>query len=406
MTTPTPDPPRCPLGFSDTAPLTHRPGAGPRPLPAVEADEGGVYRLRAFGPAREVLRSEGVRQAGFMAEVTRDVPFLGRPPVLFAEGEEHHEMRRSTARYFTPKQVEDYGPMIARHVDRLLTRLARRGEAKLDDLSLELAVAVAAQVVGLTSSLLPGMERRITAFVEGGGDSEPGSAPGRGRRGEALRQQANLGLFYLLDVKPAIAARRREPGDDLISHLLSRGYSDLEIMTECLTYGTAGMVTTREFISVAAWHLLRNPDLRTAYVHGTEAERHAILHEILRLEPVVNTLYRRAEQPLRVGGQTIPAGSLLALDLQATNLDRDVVGADAARLCPARPLPRGVTAPVLSFGDGHHRCPGAFLAIREADLFLRRLLLWQGLEVVQEPRVTFNEVVKGYELRGFRVRVR
>ncbi|MDL2343056.1 cytochrome P450 [Deinococcus sp. MIMF12] len=399
-----PDTPRCPFGFSDTGALTRRPGPDPRDLPAVEVGAGGVYRLHAFGPAREVLRSEGVRQAGFMSEMTRDVAFLGRAPVLFAEGEEHHEMRRSTARYFTPKQVDTYAPMIAGHVDRLLTRLARKGEANLDDLSLDLAVTVAAQVVGLTNSLLPGMERRITAFVEGGGDSEPGSQR-RGSRAESLHQQANLGLFYLLDVKPAIAARRREPGDDLISHLLSRGYSDVEIMTECLTYGTAGMVTTREFISVAAWHLLRTPELRTQYVHGTESERHAILHEILRLEPVVNTLYRRAEEPLTVGGQTIPAGSLLALDLQGTNLDREVVGEDAASLCPARPLPRGVTAPVLSFGDGHHRCPGAFLAIKESDVFLRRLMMWQGLEVVAEPRVTFNEVVKGYELRGFRVRV-
>lgn len=399
-----PDTPRCPFGFDGTAALTRRPGPDPRDLPAVEAGPGGVYRLHAFGPAREVLRSENVRQAGFMSEMTRDVAFLGRAPVLFAEGEEHHEMRRSTARYFTPRQVDGYAPMIAGHVERLLTRLARRGEANLDDLSLELAVTVAAQVVGLTSSLLPGMERRITAFVEGGGDSEPGRQR-QGSRAESLRQQANLGLFYLLDVKPAIAARRREPGDDLISHLLSRGYSDVEIMTECLTYGTAGMVTTREFISVAAWHLLRNPELRAEYVHGTEAERHAILHEILRLEPVVNTLYRRAEEPLTVGGQTIPAGSLLALDIQGANLDREVVGQDADAVCPARPLPRGVSAPVLSFGDGHHRCPGAFLAIKESDVFLRRLMMWQGLEVVSEPRLTFNEVVKGYELRGFRVRV-
>jgi len=220
-----------------------------------------------------------------------------------------------------------------------------------------------------------------------------------------LRQQAKLGLFFLLDVKPAIAARRQSPGDDLISHLLGRGYSDVEILTECLTYGTAGMVTTREFVSVAAWHLLRDPELRADYVHGTEKERHAILHEILRLEPVVKTLYRRAGEGLTVGGQAVPLGSLLALNVQDANLDPSALGGGAAELCPGRELPRGVQPPVLAFGDGHHRCPGAFLAIHESDVFLRRLLLWRDLEIVSEPRVSYNEVVKGYELRGFRVRL-
>lgn len=396
--------PRCPF-TGQSASLTRREPSPVPQQPGVERDERGVYRVRSFGPAREVLRSETVRQAGFMAETARDVKGLGRPPVLFEEGETHHEMRRGVARLFTPTQVENYGPMIAALADDLIADLTRRGELNLDDLSLRLAVNVAAQVVGLTSSALPGLERRVIAFVEGGGDSEPGAPqPPRGRL-EALRQQSNLALFFLLDVKPAIAARRRAPGDDLISHLLGRGYSDVEILTECLTYGTAGMVTTREFVSVAAWHLLRNPELRADYVHGTEKERHAILHEILRLEPVVNTLYRRAGSDLTVGGQVVPAGSLLALDVQAANLDPAVAGEGAQELCPARPLPRGVQPPVLAFGDGHHRCPGAFLAIRESDVFLRRLLLWRDLEIVSEPRVTFNEVVKGYELRGFRLRL-
>jgi cytochrome P450 len=72
---------------------------------------------------------------------------------------------------------------------------------------------------------------------------------------------------------------------------------------------------------------------------------------------------------------------------------------------PGRSLPRGVAPQVLAFGDGHHRCPGAFLAIRESDVLLRRLLIWQDVEAASEPRVTFNEVVKGYEVRGLRIRV-
>ncbi|MFC4639165.1 cytochrome P450 [Deinococcus hohokamensis] len=404
--------PRCPVTGQRAAPagasLTRR--DGPAPRAAVERDARGVYRIHSFQAAREVLRSEAVRQAGFMAEVAADAGsgLLTRQPVLFAEGEAHHEMRRATARYFTPAAVGGYQPMIAALADRLVGELARKGEANLDDLSLRLGVNVAAQVVGLTAGV-PGLEGRITAFVSGPGDSEPGAAPpaegGVTGRLRQARQQAQLGLFYLLDVKPAIVARRKARRDDLISYLLDRGYNDLEILTECLTYGTAGMVTTREFITVAAWHLLSDPDLRADYVHGTEKARHDILHEILRLEPVVGTLYRRAETDLTVDGVAIAKGSLLALNVQDANLDPGTVGEDAAQLCPARPLPRGVQPPVLSFGDGHHRCPGAFLAIKESDIFLRRLLLWQDLELVQAPQLSYNEVVKGFELRGLWVRL-
>ncbi len=387
-----------------TASLTRQDKLAPAPG-AATPDARGMYRVYDFQAARDLLRSDAVRQAGFMAEVATRAPGLGRAPVLFAEGEEHHEMRRSTARYFTPTHVERYQPMIAGLADDLIGRLARDGEANLDDLSLKLAVEVAAQVVGITDSAVPGLERRVMAFVEHGADSEPGAPQPRGRGGKlgALWRQRQILAFFLLDVKPSIAARRRERKDDLISHLLDRGYTDTEILTECLTYGTAGMVTTREFITVAAWHMLRRPELRAEYVHGTEKERHAILHEILRLEPVVKVLYRRALEDVQAGDTLIPQGSVVALSVQETNVDPTMVGEDAAQLCPGRPLPRGVQAPVLSFGDGSHRCPGAFLAIKESDLFLRRLLIWNDLHLVSPPDVGFNETVKGYELRGLRV---
>ncbi|WP_221088974.1 cytochrome P450 [Deinococcus aquaedulcis] len=390
MTTPA----QCPFGHGS---LTRPSAASPRPGAPLRL-EGEAYQIHDFQTAREVLRSDDVVQAGFGADQLQGASVLRNKPVLYTEGDTHHEMRRDTARYFTPAAVATYHPMIAALADDLLGQLARAGEAKVDDLSLTMAVRVAAQVVGLTDSALPGLHRRVTTFVEG---DRP-----RGEQASRLQQvldQRHLLAFYLLDVKPAIARRRRQRRDDLISHLLDQDYSDLEILTECLTYGTAGMVTTREFITVAAWHLLREPELRWHYVHGTERERHAVLHEILRVEPVVSTLYRRTVRDLTVGGEVIPAGRLLALNIRDTNEDPAVAGADPATLCPGRPLPRGVQPPVLAFGDGHHRCPGAFLAIRESDVFLRRLLMWRDLRLVAPPTVTFNEVVQGYELRGMRV---
>ncbi|WP_407569732.1 cytochrome P450 [Deinococcus altitudinis] len=423
MTRNTPEiPAGCPFhGASGTTSEHKTTPQSPRPAEAVGLDERGHYRVHSFEAARQVLRSDAVRQAGFAAELTSDVTMLGRPPVLFAEGEHHHEMRRSTARYFTPAAVGGYQGMMAKFADGLIAQLARKGELNLDDLSLSMAVEVAAQVVGLTSSALPGLEGRVMKFVEQGEDVAPPAVQGQKDAAlpeqspakrllaalDGLRGQAPVLSFFLLDVKPAIMARRRAnqagaPKDDLISHLLTRDYTDLEILTECLTYGTAGMVTTREFISAAAWHLLERPELKNEYLHAPQQGRHAMLHEILRLEPVVSTLYRRTLSELTVGGVQIPVGSVLSLDVVQANTDPALLGETGEQLCPARALPRGVQAPVLAFGDGHHRCPGAFLAISESDTFLRRLLMLD-VRIVTPPTVTYNETVKGYELRGFRI---
>src|SRR5579859_7441027 len=98
-----------------------------------------------------------------------------------------------------------------------------------------------------------------------------------------ILQQRSMLSFYWLDVRPAIRARKRQVQEDVISHLLSQRYSDPEILTECVTYAAAGMATTREFISIAAWHLLEHPDLRARYLAAPEEERLEMLHETLRL---------------------------------------------------------------------------------------------------------------------------
>jgi len=372
--------------------------------PAVTRDADGTYHVHAFDAARELLRGEGTRQAGFGAELLGAAPTLQNDPVLFLEGEAHHQMRRETARYFTPATVATYRRMMERLADDLVGELVRTGTARLDDLSLRMAVQVAARVVGLTHSHVPGLSARVARFVQNDFTLPDAASSARAKLQAALNH-AQILAFFLLDVKPAIRARRREPGEDVISHLLAKNYQDLEILTECITYATAGMVTTREFISVAAWHLMERPDLRREYLHGTERERHGMLHEILRLEPVVAELRRRATRDLTVDGHRIPEGSLIVLHVHSANADETTVGDAPLTLCPNRALPRGVPGPVMSFGDGHHRCPGAYVAIQEADILLRRLLWLRDLRVVTPPTVTWNGLIKGYELRNFMLAV-
>ena len=382
---------------------SHEPAGRP-----VERDASGTWHVRGHSQARAVLRSANTKQAGFNAEVLENLPQGMRPPILYQEGQPHHEQRRQTARFFSPKTVsENYRGLMEDLAGAAICEILRERRADLSSLSMKLAVGVAARVIGLTESRLPGMAGRLDAFFEG-------DITGFGWSPRALlgfaRNQARVAAFFYLDVKPAIEARKKEPREDVISHLISRGYGDAEILTECITYGAAGMATTREFVSIAAWHMLERPALREGYLLADEAERHDILAEILRLEPVVGRLYRRATADLHLddGGTpvTIPEGSLIALDAYAVNADEAAVGECPLALVPGRDLLAERVGPaVMSFGDGHHRCPGYYVALQETEIFLKRLLSLGGLRIERKPSVGWNDLIAGYELRGFTVAV-
>lgn len=386
----------------------------------------GVWHVRSAAVARELLRSRGTLQAGFQADAVRTGVTGMRYPVLYLDGDEHRAARTSIARYFAPTTVtRRYRDLMEQRADELVAEIEAAGEADLADVALRYSVDIAAQVVGLTDSDREGMTRRLEVFFSGSlgvlsptsGSGEKPEAAGRLARLTAgltaLRSLLPMGRFYLSDVRPAVRARRARRRDDVISHLIDQGRSATEILSECLTYAAAGMVTTREFLSLAAWHLLRDDALRERYLGGGDDERMAILLEILRLEPIIGTLYRRLAAPLEVGSgeQTVvlPAGALVAVPVHEVDLDERVVGAGPAgegpaQLCPGRELPPGYKPEMLGFGDGAHRCPGNALALQESDVFLQRLLRLP-LVIERDPEIGWDAVVEGFELRDVRLRV-
>ncbi|SDT28977.1 Cytochrome P450 [Friedmanniella luteola] len=391
--------------------------AGGPPLEHVRGDGPERFVVRSFDVARQVLREpEATTQAGFGAEgvlagsqTPRKVRAgrtrsAMRPPILFLEGAQHRDQRKAAARFFAPKVTEGYRPMMETLAAELVDGIRAERAVDLSRLSMGMAVEVVARVVGLTASSRRGMSRRLSSLFDGDPLAAGSGLAGRLR---AVRAGTATARFYWQDVKPAIRARRRKPQEDVISQLLSDGFRDLDVLTECLTYGAAGMVTTREFICVAAWHLFDDPALLARYRAGDREARQALLQETLRLEPVVGHLYRRLREPLVVAvegvEQTLPAGALVDLDLRAANADGATVGEEPLSLCPARPLPRAVPPALMSFGDGHHRCPGAPIAIMESEIFLSALF---AHDVVAEgpPRVAWNPVSQGYDLDRLMVR--
>ena len=374
--------------------------------PRVE-NQGTVWRVRTVTAARQVLRARHLTtQAGFTAEA---IPkgYLKHHPILISDGALHDEQRSKVARFFAPAVVaERYTAHMESCADALLDEATATGSCRLDELALYYSVEVTADVVGLTNSPVRRMADRLVTFF-----NQPPfdiTRPDLGRTPRQWAKAAFAGLvpvvrFYLADVRPAIRARRKRASHDVISHLIAEGYTNADILVECVTYGTAGMVTTREFIAMAAWHLLGNRPLRERYLVAGQAERFAILNEIIRLEPVVGHLYRRVQGAFDIteggGTFTVAKGDLIDVCVRPANADAEAVGPEPLNLCPGRALPSGVNPAVLTFGDGAHKCPGQPLAILESDVLLTRLLA-RNPRIVSEPTLAWDDLIEGYQLRG------
>ncbi|RVT90824.1 cytochrome P450 [Sphingomonas crocodyli] len=351
-----------------------------------------------FDQARAVLRSGHTSQAGFLAEQVGRISKPMRQPILYLEGEAHRVQRSATARFFTPRVVTTrYRDLMVRLSDDLVGGFRKKKRARLDDLSLELAVAVAGDIVGLNTNDIRGLSKRLDAFFTGGFEKTSGKWAAIKR---IVHSQVRVFAFYYRDVVPAIRARKKARQDDVISHLIDEGYTGREILTECLVYGAAGMATTREFIVMAAWHMLEREELRTAFLAADESGKIALLEELLRLEPVVGFLFRRMKADLPGDDASIKAGEAVAIDVRAANTDEAAFGACPHAVEPGRKVSAKYGNAGLSFGDGEHRCPGAQVALYETCLFLERLLATPGLKLERAPDIKWNRLVTGYELRN------
>ncbi|HEY0960248.1 MAG TPA: cytochrome P450 [Novosphingobium sp.] len=356
----------------------------------------GATVVRDFGMARDVLRGPAVFQAGRGAEKMKDLN-PEHLSVFFLDGDIHKKRRGQIARYFTPKAMNTkYRPTMESSTKKLIDQLRRSGREQLDLLSFELACDVASEIIGLTNSDSHAMMQRIRkSFLQMG----VSAANPKNSFLSNMKKLYRIGMFYFKDVVPAIKARQKERQDDVMSLLIDEGYTNKSILIECQTYGSAGMLTTREFIVVAAWHMFERDDLRQTFLDGDESVQFGILEEILRVDPVVTHIHRRAKQDFTgANGEQVKAGELYALELRSANLDEAVVGECPHKIDPERSKKQRMTSAWMSFGDGPHRCPGAQVALHETRVFLDALLRVPGIRLANPPTVEWTGST--YELHG------
>jgi cytochrome P450 len=357
----------------------------------------GFAPVSSFAFARDIMRSPGIFQ-GMEADYFKDKE-PSKVPVIFLDGELHKQRRVQLARYFTPKAIrERHSKVMHQTTDELMAGLRRKGRGQLDVMSLRLACDVAAEIVGLTNTDADAMSARLRKkFYASSKRKRPGLL---GKLG-AAEDVARTLWFFRRDVVPAIRHRQTHDCDDVISYLVRAGYSDQEILVECMTYATAGMITTREFMVMAAWQLLEKEDLRRQFLEGDEDVQFAILDEILRVDPVAAYVYRRAEEDMTLpDGRAVKAGEKFRIDIRNINLDEAATGECPHAIDAGRSKRQKMPSNWFSFADGPHRCPGAQVAMHETRVFIDALLRIPGIRLTRQPSMGWIEEINGYELHG------
>lgn len=361
----------------------------------------GAEIVRDAEGVKGVLRSPAlVQDALDAAAVKRLAP--DEIPLIFLDGKPHRDRRKQITDFFSPRSIkEKFEPLMQETADILVAELERDKKLRIDEASWQMAVTLVGELIGVTRGKsreeMKKTAKRIERFLY-----RTQFSALTGWRLKLAQARAGLYVFDFLvrDVRPTVKARRKQPQDDVISRLVAEKYTEKAMLIDCMTLCGAGMQTTREFISLVAWHLLDNPDLRRRFTEGDYEAQMAILEEILRLEPIVSTLYRRAPEEMADGTGGYRTGQSYAVSLRHANIDAEAVGECPLAIDPDRKDRLKDQAAFLSFGNGMHRCPGSPLALNETLALMNRLLKVPGLKLASKPEVKWVAHLATFEIHN------
>jgi cytochrome P450 len=337
-----------------------------RPVAEVTFGDGRTaWLVTRFADVRQVLVDPRFSRAAAVAPdgETSGLATLAADSLLGMDPPEHTRLRRLVASAFTARRVEALRPKVTGLVDELLAKMADlpRPVDLVTNFSLPLPVRVICELLGV-----PATDQHL---FHGWSDTMMS-----GEGGDPTEIQAAMGnLVNYLGV--LIAAKRTEPGDDLMTALIAARdeqdrLSERELVSLCLAVLIGGHETTANQINMILLTLLRFPEefdrLRTAPETIPQA-----LEELMRFVQLGDgaaSLPRVATEEVVLSGVTIPAGAMVLPGLGAANRDPAV--------CP-EPDRLDVTRTEvqhLGFGAGVHHCLGAQLARMELQEALRGLL--------------------------------
>ncbi len=323
------------------------------------------YRERNFSSVQDI-----------QAPLTKAQSAWVKGGFAFTDPPEHTRMRKLCAAVFTPRAVEAQRANAAATVGELIEKLRERESF---DFKQEFAYALPQRVI---SDMLGIPRVEQDNFARWAGDISRALETSQAdppTSGTAMRSSDEMLAFF----DDVLAAKRANPGDDLLSNLVQildsgeMGITADDVVSTSIMLYTGGFTTTANLINNLLWTLIRNPDVYADLRANPDLVPNAVEEAVRYESPARNAIRRRAMSAFTFGGHDFAEGETVYAIIAAANRD-PAVFEDPHRF----DIRRVTEERHVGFGGGIHVCIGASLARLEVQEAL--------LQLIRQPELTLD----------------
>jgi cytochrome P450 len=288
---------------------------------------------------------------------------------LAMDAPRHTKLRKVVSAAFTPRQVRRIEDSIQANAKKIVEELQEAGSGTdfVDHCAKELPIRTLSDMVGMPESERERMAHATDAMVSWA-DAE--YLNGRHPMEVLFESQG-----YVHQVAFQLAAERREnPGDDLISSLVTAEVdgdrlTDADIAAFFVLLSVAANDTTRQTTSHAMKALTDFPDQRAWLLGAFDDRIGSAVEEFIRWASPVMTFRRTAATDFELGGQTVLAGEKVVMFYSSGNWDTESFDHPERLDLSRSPNPH------MGFGGGGtHFCLGAHVARAQLRAIFGELL--------------------------------
>lgn len=343
--------------------------ANPQPEYRALLEQGGVLEpvpglVQCFQRADTefVLRHHELFSNEFDMRLGNDEPLIP----INVDPPAHTKYRRLLDPLFAPKRVQVLEEDIARRANGFIDNFFDRGECNFTEEYAELfPSSVFLDLLGLPQSDMPHLLRLRDGILH---PARIDPTPDPDRRLAVQNETGRAIREYFGEV---IDSRLKQPGEDILSHVVSaqidgRRLSREELVGICHQLLIAGLDTVSDTLTCHLAFLAIHPDHQKQLAADPELVPSAV-EELLRFENSIPSTIRRVVVPeVRLpSGRVVGQGTTVSVSFAAANLDEQTVE-DPFEVRFDR-----TKNPHITFGSGVHRCLGSNLARRELCVTFR-----------------------------------